>query len=231
MSGSDPTKALRVLIAEDEPLIRYALRTMLDSADDITVVGEADDGAEAISLAGAERPDVVLMDVCMQPVGGIDATRQMRRVSPLTHVLIVTSHHDGALVNEAMQAGASGFVLKTTSPEQLLRAVRAVAAGDMIFSNPVGATLLGQCQATPASGAPVTPDEQARLATLSRRELDVLGLVAEGLSNSDIATVMSMAPATIKTYVSRILRKLQLENRTQAAILAYEADLASQPTY
>ncbi|MBH1939192.1 response regulator transcription factor [Streptomyces sp. AV19] len=221
---------MRVLIAEDEPLIRYALRTMIESAEDITVVGEADDGAEAVSLAGEEQPDVVLMDVCMRPVGGVDATRQMRRVCPEARVLIVTSHYDGTLVGEALEAGAGGFVLKTASPEQLLRAVRTVATGDMVFSSPVGTAFLNRCQVTTHAHTPVTADEQARLATLSRRELDVLGLLAEGLSNADIARVMSMAPATIKTYVSRILRKLRLENRTQAAILAYEADLSKNLT-
>lgn len=214
---------LRVLIAEDEPLVRYALRAILESAPDIEVVGEADDGAEAVAMTNAARPDVVLMDIRMRPVDGITATRRLLNTAPDTKVLVLTTMQTEDLVTAALQAGASGYLLKTSLPPQVLGAVRAVAAGDVVLSTVISG-LLVQKAAEGESGR----EQQARnqLSVLSARERDVIQLLAVGMSNTEIALALCMSLASVKTYVSRLLGKLSLDNRTQAAVLARDAGLA-----
>ncbi len=215
--------SIRLLLVDDEDLVRFGLRTILDLTDDIDVVGEACDGAQAISAARALRPEVVLMDVRMQRVDGLAATQQILDQPDPPKVLILTTFHLDEYVFSALQAGASGFLLKDTPPRQIAAAIRAVAAGSEMLSPAVTRRLIAEYVAP--RDHPQRTESRRKLALLSERERDVLTLIGKGLSNAEAAQNLFMSEATIKTYVSRMLTKLEFANRTQAAILAHEAGL------
>jgi len=215
--------SIRLLLVDDEDLVRFGLRTILDLSDDIDVVGEASDGAQAVSAARALRPEVVLMDIRMPRVDGLAATRQILDHPDPPKVVILTTFHLDEYVFSALQAGASGFLLKDTPPRQIVTAIRAVAAGSEMLSPAVTRRLIAEYVAP--RDHPQRIESRRKLALLSDRERDVLTLIGRGLSNADAAQNLFMSEATIKTYVSRMLTKLELANRTQAAILAHEAGL------
>jgi DNA-binding NarL/FixJ family response regulator len=211
---------LRVLIADDEPLIRAGIRTILESAPGIAVVGEAEDGRTAVDRAVRCRAEVALIDIKMPVMDGLTALAELRRQVPGLPVVVLTSFGAEPNVLRALQDGAAGFVLKNCTPEELIRAVRAAHCGDAYLSPAVTRLLLTM----------VNPDTTgrrraaaARLTALAPRESEVLALVAEGLSNAEIGRRLRMTEPTIKTYVSRILTKLDCANRVQAALLARDA--------
>ena len=209
---------LRVLIADDQSLLRTGFRTVLERTGEIEVVGEAADGAEAIELARRLRPDVILMDIRMPGVDGIEATRRL----PAHKVLILTTFGLDEYIGEALRAGASGFITKDVPAEELVRAVRTVAAGEALLTPAVTRQLLDQvARRLPA----VLTVENERLRELSEREREVLGLIAQGLNNAEIAAALVVGEATVKSHVSSILLKLGLRDRAQAAIAAYELGL------
>jgi DNA-binding NarL/FixJ family response regulator len=211
---------IRVVIADDQALVRGAFRVMLESEPDIEVVGEAANGRDAIEQVRLRRPDVVLMDVRMPDVDGIEATRRLldgNAEGP--RVLMLTTFDLDDYVYEAMKAGASGFMLKTAPPEQFADAVRTVARGEALLAPTVTRRLIEAFVTRPRAA------ESARLAELTEREREVLCHVARGLSNAEIAEVLVLGETTVKTHVNRILTKLGLRDRTQAAVLAYETGL------
>jgi DNA-binding NarL/FixJ family response regulator len=213
-----------VVIADDQALLRGGFRVLIDSIADMEVVGEAADGAEAVEAARARHPDVVLMDVRMPRVDGIEATRRITNDPDLagTRVLILTTFDQDDYVYEALRAGASGFILKDTSPEELLAGIRAVAAGDALLSPSVTRRLLHEFAQR------ITPRPQRHLLELlTEREREVLSEVARGRSNAEIADGLHMSLATAKTHVSRILNKLNARDRAQLVVLAYETGLAT----
>jgi DNA-binding NarL/FixJ family response regulator len=214
--------ALRVLLADDDDLMRAGLRAVLSSDDSIDVVAEAADGREAVSRTRAVRPDVVLMDVRMPGMDGITATREIIAAAPGAHILILTTFEDDDYVFGALSAGASGFLLKRTQPEQLIAAIHTIAAGESLLSPSVTRTVISHVARQPR------PDPAAgrRLQLLTPRERDVLELVARGLSNAEIAASLFVEESTVKTHLKRILGKLSLRDRVQAVILAYETGLA-----
>jgi DNA-binding NarL/FixJ family response regulator len=209
---------LRVVIADDQPLLRAGFKALLESAGEIEVVAEAATGEEAIKQAREHRPDVVLMDIRMPGMDGIEATRQLTG----TRVLILTTFGLDEYIIQALRAGASGFILKDTRVEDLLQAVRTVAAGDAFLSPAVTRQLLNQV----ARRLPAAVDRRPeQLGELTERELAVLRMLAAGLSNSEIAAALVLSEATVKTHVSKVLQKLSLRDRVQAAIFAYEVGL------
>jgi DNA-binding NarL/FixJ family response regulator len=211
---------IRVLIADDQALVRGAFRVMLQSEPDIDVVGEAENGRDAIEQARLRRPDVVLMDVRMPDVDGIEATRELvEGAADGPRVLMLTTFDLDDYVYEAMKAGASGFMLKTAPPEQFADAVRTIARGDALLAPTVTRRLIEAFVTRPRAA------ESDRLTDLTEREREVLRQVARGLSNAEIAEVLVLGETTIKTHVNRILTKLGLRDRTQAAVLAYETGL------
>jgi DNA-binding NarL/FixJ family response regulator len=213
---------IKVLIADDQALVRGAFRMMLESEADIDVVGEAENGRDALEQTRLRRPDVVLMDVRMPEMDGIEATRRLlggESTAGGPRVLMLTTFDLDDYVYEAMKAGASGFMLKTAPPEQLAAAVRTVAAGDSLLAPTVTRRLIEAFVSRPRAGA------STQLGELTERELDVLRLVARGLSNAEIADELVLGETTVKTHVNRILTKLGLRDRTQAAVLAYETGL------
>ncbi|MFE7111405.1 response regulator [Streptomyces sp. NPDC057575] len=219
---------IRVLVTDDEPLIRAGVRMILSSADDIEVVGEAVNGREAVELAQTRRVDVVLLDIQMPVMDGLTALAELHRTVPDTRVLILTTFGEQQNVLRALTGGSVGFLLKDSAPAELMRAVRAAAAGDAYLSP--GAT---RCVVDSlASGRSAHRAEQARcrLEALTNRELEVLALLGEGLSNADAGRRIHMSEATVKSYVSRILTKLGCENRVQAALLARDAGLEPDHT-
>ncbi len=207
--------AIRVLLVDDQALMRGGFRMILEAQPDITVVGEAGDGLEAVEEAGRLSPDVVIMDIRMPRCDGVEATRRL----PGHRVLILTTFHHDEYVVEALRAGASGFLLKDATPEDLIHAVRVVAAGDALLSPSVTRQLLDHVVAR-MPGAPPPPNPA--LGELTERELGVLRLLARGLSNAEIAASLSVSDATVKTHVSHVLDKLGLRDRVQAVVLAYE---------
>lgn len=212
--------AIRVMVVDDQSLIRSGLATLLSSAPDMEVVAEAADGAEAVPLARTHRPDVVLMDLVMPKVDGFEATLQMLRLPDPPRVLVLTGYTADDLVLDALRAGAAGVLLKDLRPEELFSGIRTVAAGGSALAPRVMRALLER--ADTRTGA---PDHAEQLSALSPGERNVLALVGEGRTNLQIAQALHLSPASVKTYVSRILTQLDLTNRTQAAILAYEAGL------
>lgn len=213
---------IRVLIADDEPLIRAGIRTVLESAGDITVVAEAGSGAGVAEQARSYRADVAVLDIKMPGLDGLGALEALRRTGSGTKVLMLTSFGAEPNVLRALESGALGFVLKNCTPDELIRAVRAAHDGDAYLSPAVTRTLLGLVN--PAAAHRRTA-AAGRLAVLSARESDVLRLVAQGLSNADIGHALHMSETTIKTYVSRLLAKLGCANRVQVALLARDAGL------
>ncbi|MFC9222949.1 response regulator [Streptomyces hygroscopicus] len=214
---------IRILIADDEALLRMAFSTVLEAQPDMAPVGEAADGSQAIRLAQELRPDVVLMDVRMPGTDGIEATRQVIRISPQTRVLILTTFDLDEYAFAGLNAGASGFLLKNTRPEELLTAIRSVAAGDAVVSPRITRRLLENFRPHIPDGSSAERDE--RLQRLSAREREVLIQVGCGLSNAEIAATLYLAEATVKSHLGRILQKLELRDRIQAVIFAYESRL------
>ena len=219
------TVMIRVLLADDQALIRAGFRLILDAADDIEVVGEATDGAEAVRLARSERADVVLMDIRMPGVDGLEATRQIAAEDDLAggEVVILTTFETDEYVYQALQAGASGFLVKDTEPAELLHAVRVAARGDALLSPSVTRRLITDIASRPQR--PPAPDRA--LAALTEREREVMALVAAGLSNDEIAARLYLSPLTAKTHVSRIMTKLNARDRAQLVVMAYESGLVT----
>jgi len=209
--------SVRVLIADDQALVRTGFRKILESEPDLEVVGEAADGAEAVERATILRPDVVLMDIRMPRVDGLQATRQL---AGRTRVLILTTFDIDEYVYEALRAGASGFLLKDAPADQLVTGIRVVAQGDSLLAPAITRRLIEQFARRPPPSA--RPDTVAELTT---RELEVLRLLARGLPNAEIAQELIIGDATVKTHVARLLQKLGLRDRVQAVVLAYESGL------
>lgn len=210
---------IRALVADDEPLMRAGIRTVLESAADIDVVAEADSGRAAVDNALAHQVDVAVVDIKMPTVDGLTAAEELRQRAPAIRTVILTSFGVEANVLRALQHGAAGFVLKNCAPDELIGAVRAAYRGDAYLSPAVTRLVLGMV----APDAGRRQHARERLANLTPRESDVLGLLAEGKSNADIGLLLRMSEATIKTYVSRILNKLDCANRVQAALLFRDA--------
>ncbi len=215
--------SIRVLLVDDEELVRFGLRTILDSSEDVEVVGEAADGVQACAAAATLRPDLVLMDIRMPRMDGLEATRRILAAPNPPAVAILTTFHLDEYVFPALEAGASGFLLKDTPPREILAAVRAVAAGTEMLSPAVTRQLISDYVA--GHLRPEREAARARLAVLSDRELEVMALLGRGMSNAEAARTLFVSETTIKTYVSRLLTKLDISNRTQAAILGHEAGL------
>ena len=224
MTAAEPAVAqaeqqLRVLIADDQAVVRLGFSTLIDSQDDMTVVGSASDGEHAVRLAAELTPDVVLMDIRMPVMDGIEATRRLAASGCPPHVLVLTTFDLDDYVYDALRAGASGFLLKDASPEEILAAVRVVAAGDALLDPAVTKMMIaeftGRARLSPPAG----------LQALTPREMEVLLLIANGLANGEIAAKLFLAEQTVKSHVSSVLLKLGLRDRVQAVILAYESGL------
>jgi DNA-binding NarL/FixJ family response regulator len=211
----------RVLLVDDQPLVRTGLRVMIDAQPDLEVVGEAGDGAEGVELAGTLSPDVVCMDVQMPGLDGLEATRRIASASEGPAVLVLTTFDRDDYLFQALEAGASGFLLKTASPEQLVDAVRVLAAGEALLSPAVTRRVIERFGAptADAADAPVASADDA-IAELTDRESEVFRLLADGLSNSEIARRLYVGEATVKTHVSNILLKLGVRDRVQAVVRA-----------
>jgi DNA-binding NarL/FixJ family response regulator len=214
---------IRVLLADDQPLVRAGLRVLFESEPDIAVSGEAANGEEAVSLARHTRSDVVLMDIRMPVLDGLEATRQIAAEEQLdaVKVLILTTFESDEYVFEALRAGAGGFLLKDAEPTELLHAVRVVAAGEALLSPSVTRRLITRFIATPERD----PAPPRQLEALTDREREIMALVAGGLSNDEIAELLTISPATAKTHVSRAMLKLGARDRAQLVVLAYQTGL------
>jgi DNA-binding NarL/FixJ family response regulator len=223
--ASDHDVPVRVLIADDEQLVRSGFRLLLETEDDIAVVGEAATGAEAVDRARAARPDVVLMDIRMPRMDGIQATRQIATTKGLerVRVLILTTYDTDAHVFEGLQAGASGFLLKDAGPAELLHGIRVVAAGESLLAPRVTRRLIAEFTARR------TADEAAehRLAVLTEREREVLALVGQGMRNDEIGAALFLSPATARTHVSHAMGKLGARDRAQLVVIAYQTGLVT----
>jgi DNA-binding NarL/FixJ family response regulator len=209
---------IRVLLCDDQALVRGGFRMILDARPDLEVVGEAEDGLEAVEQVGALDPDVVLMDVRMPNLDGIEATRRIVSSGTAARVLILTTFDPDEYVYEAIRAGASGFLLKDVEPEELVDAIRVVAAGNALLGSTVTQRLLERFAGSTGAPPPSLDD-------LTQRELEILRLVAGGLSNAEIADRLVVSEKTVKTHVSSVLRKLGVRDRVQAVIAAYDAGL------
>ncbi|BDT92856.1 response regulator transcription factor [Nocardia sputorum] len=220
-SASTPSGGIRVLVADDQALVRGGFVALLDAQDGIEVVGEADNGEQAVRMTRSLRPDVVLMDIRMPILDGLAATRMIAEDPRLAEVRVVvlTTFELDEYVFEALRSGAAGFLVKHTEPADLVRAVRVVAAGDALLSPGVTRRLITEFSARAKTPPPAT------LAELTDREREVMALVAEGLTNAEIGERLYMSPATARTHVSRILTKLHARDRTQLVVLAYESGL------
>jgi DNA-binding NarL/FixJ family response regulator len=214
---------IRLILADDQRLVRSGFRMIVDSEPDMTVVGEAADGAEAVKLAKVERPDLVLMDVQMPGMDGLEATSLVTTLAPPTpKVLILTTFEQDDYVFTALRNGASGFLLKNAPPEKLLEAVRVVASGEALLSPSVTRRIVEELHRRPAA-----PSAGRELGRLTDREIEVLALVARGRTNAEIAEELFVGEATVKTHVSSLLTKLGLRDRVQAVVFAYENGVVS----
>ncbi|GLH96175.1 response regulator [Phytohabitans aurantiacus] len=214
---------IRVLIADDQDLVRLGLRTLVESEDDLAVAGEAADGLAAVEMARRERPDVILMDVRMPGIDGIEATRRIVADASLaeTRVIVLTTFELDEYVFDALRYGASGFLIKDTKPAELLRAVRLVAEGEALLSPSVTRRVVREFATRPSRAAKPHP----QLGTLTEREREIVGLVGEGLSNDEIAERLVVSPATARTHVSRAMIKLSARDRAQLVVFAYQSGL------
>ncbi|SFO56024.1 two component transcriptional regulator, LuxR family [Geodermatophilus obscurus] len=227
MSDRPAQRRIRVLLVDDEELVRFGLRTVLEAAGDMDVVGEAGDGAAAVAAARELRPDVVLTDIRMPGTDGLTATREILALPDPPQVAVLTTFHVDEYVYAALAAGAAGFLLKDTPPREIAAAVRAVADGTATLSPAVTAGLIASY--VDRRTVPKRTEALQRVARLSEREREVLSMLGSGESNAELARRLFVSEATVKTYVSRLLTKLDLANRTQAAILAHEAGLLDGP--
>jgi DNA-binding NarL/FixJ family response regulator len=210
---------IRVLVADDQWMVRAGFRMLLKNAAGIDVVAEAEDGLEAVDKAARFQPNVVLMDIRMPTLDGLEATRRILAADELVRVLILTTFDLDEYIYEALRAGASGFVLKDDPPEQLLAAIRTVAAGDALLSPSVTRRVISRFTKLPSRTSPTGFDD------LTSREQEVLRLLAEGLSNAEIGTQLFIGESTVKTHVTRILQKLDVRDRAQAIVFAYRTGL------
>jgi len=221
---------IRVLLADDQALIRAGFRVLLEASGDVEVVGEAANGDEAIDLARTECADVILMDIRMPGTDGLEATRRIAADEDLAgvKVIILTTFESDEYVYQALRTGASGFLVKDTEPEDLIRAVRVVARGEALLSPSVTRRLITSLATGGAGGPrrPPSPEAFPALSRLTEREREVLSLVAEALSNKEIARRLYLSPLTTKTHVSRIMTKLEARDRAQLVVIAYESGLA-----
>jgi DNA-binding NarL/FixJ family response regulator len=224
-SASSDDSPIRVLLADDQALVRTGFKVLLDVEDDIAVVGEATNGREAVEQARATRPDVVLMDIRMPVLDGIKATAQIAQTKGLerVHVLILTTYDTDAYVFEALQAGASGFLLKDAGPAELLHAIRVVAAGEALLAPRITRRLIAQFAASRTAHEVA----EERLAVLTQREREVLALVGQGLSNDEIGAQLHLSQATARTHVSHAMVKLGARDRAQLVVIAYQTGLVS----
>ncbi|MFE5796051.1 response regulator [Streptomyces sp. NPDC056503] len=217
-----------VLIADDQPMQRFGFRMLLESQDDMTVVGEAANGTEAVRLVADHHPDVVLMDIRMPGLDGIEATRRIVAAGARTRVLIITTFDLDEYAYDGLRAGASGFLVKDAQPEELLAGVRAVAAGDAVVAPSLTRRLLDtyihHLPASPSSPGPA-PREDPRLSSLTDREREILTVVGQGWTNTEISDRLHLAESTVKTHVGRVLAKTGARDRVQAVILAYDTGL------
>ncbi|MER6712143.1 MULTISPECIES: response regulator transcription factor [unclassified Streptomyces] len=219
-----------VLIADDQPLQRFGSRMLLESQDDMTVVGEAANGSEAVRMAAELHPDVVLMDIRMPGLDGIEATRRITAAGDRTRILIVTTFDLDEYAYAGLRAGASGFLVKDAQPEELLAGIRAVATGDAVVAPSLTRRLLdAYVHHLPTDPSAETPQEDPRLASLTDREREILTVIGKGWTNTEIATRLHLAESTVKTHVGRILAKTGSRDRIQAVILAYDTKLV-QPS-
>jgi DNA-binding NarL/FixJ family response regulator len=221
---------LNVVVADDQALVRVGFRGIIDATPGFTVVGEAGNGREAIEVARRARPDVILMDVRMPLMDGIEATRQITAAPETCHIrtLILTTFDLDEYVYAALRAGASGFLLKDTLPADLLSAIRVVAAGDALLAPSVTRRLIGEFARLPATATePHGPGRKSALAGLTEREVEVLTLVARGMSNAEIADHLTISPATAKTHVGHLLAKLNARDRVQLVIVGYSCGLVT----
>jgi DNA-binding NarL/FixJ family response regulator len=216
--------SIRVLIADDQALVRAGFKMILDAEDDLEIVGEAADGAQAVQLARSLQPDVVLMDIRMPELDGIEATRRLIEQSDghPVRVLMLTTFDLNEYVYEALRAGASGFLLKDVPPEQLAAGIRVVAAGEALLAPSITRRLIQEFAQAPSP----SPEPPQGLDELTTRELEVFKLIARGLSNAEIAAELIVSETTVKTHVARVLMKLRLRDRVQAVVLAYESGVA-----
>ncbi|MBO1283872.1 MULTISPECIES: response regulator [Streptomyces] len=219
---------IRVLIADDQQMVRQGFAVLLNTQPDIRVIGQAVDGLDAITRVADLLPDVVLMDIRMPELGGIEATRRITAATPGTKVLVLTTFDLDEYVYEALRAGACGFLLKDASAEQLAEAVRVIAAGDALLAPGITRRLIAEFSRL--DDRPRAPLRQ-RIGDLTERETEVVALIAHGLSNAEIAQRLVLAEQTVKTHVGRILLKLGLRDRTQAAVFAYESGLVRPSGY
>lgn len=228
-SSREASPTLQVLLADDQALLRGAFRTLIDSADGITVVGEAGDGAQAVALTRQWRPDVVLMDIQMPGIDGLAATAQICADPDLiaTRVLILTTYETDEHVAQALRAGASGFIGKGIDTNALLDAIRTIAAGDTLLSPAATRSLVTRFLATPAIGE---AHDHEQLAALTPREREMVSLVATGLSNLEIADRMYLSPFTVRAHVQRAMTKLHARDRAQLVVIAYQTGLAHSAT-
>jgi DNA-binding NarL/FixJ family response regulator len=215
---------VRVLLVDDEAMVRAGLRLVLESEHDIEVVGEASDGVGALTAAAQLKPDVVLIDIQMPRLDGLSATRQLLTADPDLKVVVLTTFNDNAYVREALRLGASGFLLKVAPPERLAEAVRIAARGDALLDPLVTRGVIEAFATVPDPNA-APPEAPLELALLTARELEVLQLLGHGRSNAEIAGELVLGEATVKTHVARVLAKLQLRDRVQAVVFAYENGL------
>ncbi|MEV8589514.1 response regulator transcription factor [Streptomyces sp. NPDC051180] len=218
-----------VLIADDQPMQRFGFRMLLESQDDMTVVGEASNGTEAIRLVDRHHPDVVLMDIRMPGLDGIEATRRVVATGARTRILIVTTFDLDEYAYDGLRAGASGFLVKDAQPEELLAGIRAVAAGDAVVAPSLTRRLLDAYihHLPPSTPEPPAREEDPRLASLTDREREILTVIGKGWSNTEIAERLHLAESTVKTHVGRVLAKTGTRDRVQAVILAYDTGLTT----
>jgi DNA-binding NarL/FixJ family response regulator len=216
---------IRVVLADDQPLVRAALQMVITDAPDLEVVGEANNGAEAVELTDALNPDVVVMDIRMPGMDGIEATQRITAGPSMAQIVVLTTFDDDEYVYSALRAGASGFLVKDMALDEILSAVRVVAAGDALIAPSITRRLIKEFAGGSSGAAPAAP--RRTLSGITAREREVLTLVSRGLSNAEVAEHMVISVATAKTYVSRLLTKLDARDRVQLVIIAYEAGLVT----